>query len=181
MTPRPGTVQTASGAKTCRSRNPSLLANASKMCRTSASLAARLVTFAPVDWTERPRKRPPSGVLRATDLREQIRGLCGQLEPQPRPRVSSHRAIRPSTWRRCTSENENPASSLRTSAGSSLATAASRCSRCGVGCRSCRRSQRNRLTLAWSVMTVRSAAYRALLPTGGRALQGSPQAQDAGL
>ena len=34
--------------------------------------------------------------------------------------------------------------------GSSFATAASRCSRSGVGWRSCRRSQRRRLTVSWS-------------------------------
>ena len=38
----------------------------------------------------------------------------------------------------------------RASSGSSFATAASRRSRSGVGCRSCRRSQRRRLTVSWS-------------------------------
>ena len=48
--------------------------------------------------------------------------------------------------------NSIRASSRRASIGSSFATAASRCSRQGVGSRSCRRSQRRRLTLAPSVI-----------------------------
>ena len=51
----------------------------------------------------------------------------------------------------------------RASSGSSFATAASRCSRWGVGCRSRRRSQRSRLTVAWSA-TVHATACRIYAP-----------------
>ena len=67
--------------------------------------------------------------------------------------------MRPATWRRCSSENANPSSSRRASRGSSFMTAASRCSRTGVGCASCRRSQRRRLTLA-CVTRATSESYK---------------------
>ena len=106
MTPRPGTDQTASSAKSPRSASPSFRANASK--------------------------------IRADDRRVLS---CGHGPP---PSARS----RPSTWRRWASVNGASATSRRTSSGSSFAIAASRCSRCGVGWRSCRRSQRSRLTAA---------------------------------
>src|SRR5207248_3742930 len=55
-----------------------------------------------------------------------------------------------STLRRCSSEKGNRETIRRASAGSSFSTAASRCSRIGFGWRSCRRSQRRRLTCAAS-------------------------------
>ena len=55
-----------------------------------------------------------------------------------------------STFRRWSSLNSKPARRRRASATSSFSTAASRCSRTGIGCRSCRRSQRRRLTCAAS-------------------------------
>ena len=64
----------------------------------------------------------------------------GPSGPPPRRPAAS------STWRRCSSVNGTSASSRRTSEGSSFSTAASRCSRVGVGCWSWRRSQRRRLT-----------------------------------
>ena len=79
------------------------------------------------------------------------------LSAPERPR--SQRSIRPSTWRRCASVNSNRASTRRASVGSSFATAASRCSRSGVGCRSCRRSQRSRLTVAWSTSVTMGLGY----------------------
>jgi hypothetical protein len=53
-------------------------------------------------------------------------------------------------FRRCSSEKPNLSTRRRASAGSSFSTAASRCSRSGVGCASWRRSQRSRLTWAAS-------------------------------
>src|SRR5439155_1805453 len=53
-----------------------------------------------------------------------------------RPRVSSQRAISPSTCRRWASVKEKRSSTRLASSGSSLATAASRCSRRGVDWRS---------------------------------------------
>ena len=59
-----------------------------------------------------------------------------------------------STLRRCASLNSNRARSRRASATSSFSTAASRCSRAGIGWRSWRRSQRRRLTCAASTVPV---------------------------
>src|SRR5581483_6742128 len=73
--------------------------------------------------------------------------LLYQLSYRPlRASVRSHASSSCPTFRRCASENSNRATSRRASAGSSFSTAASRCSRSGVGWRSCLRSQRIRLT-----------------------------------
>src|ERR671915_529896 len=68
MTPRPGTVQTASSANSPRSAKPSLRENASKMLRTSASLAALDTRFLPAG--DEPVDVPALGVGER-DLREE--------------------------------------------------------------------------------------------------------------
>src|SRR5581483_11874694 len=74
--------------------------------------------------------------------------------------VRSHASSSCSTLRRCSSEKSNRATSRRASAGSSFSTAASRCSRSGVGCRNWRRSQRSRLTWAASIWAVTGSNRR---------------------
>ncbi|TML52419.1 MAG: MFS transporter [Actinobacteria bacterium] len=59
-----------------------------------------------------------------------------------------------STFRRCSSLNSKRARRRLASATSSFSTAASRCSRAGIGCRSWRLSQRRRLTCAASTLQV---------------------------
>ena len=89
---------------------------------------------------EREALLPGEGVEDPSDELGVLSGL-GRL-------LVSHRSMSPSTCRRCASVKSNRSSRRRASAGSSFATAASRCSRSGVGWRSWRRSHRRRLTLA---------------------------------
>ena len=68
----------------------------------------------------------------------------------------SHSSSSRSTWWRWTSVNSNCATMRRASAGSSFSIDASRRSRSGSGWRSCRRSQRRRLTLPAPVYRVKA-------------------------
>src|SRR5581483_4671553 len=72
----------------------------------------------------------------------------------------SQRSSTSSTYCRWDPEKGAPVRICPASAGSSFATAASRCSRPGGGCRSCRRNQRIRLTGpgSWAVSTSRTIA-----------------------
>jgi hypothetical protein len=87
--------------------------------------------------------------------------LLYQLSYRPvRPSVRSHASRSCSTFRRCASLNSKRPTSRRASAGSLFSTAASRCSRSGVGWRSWRRSQRRRLTSAASTWAVTGSNRR---------------------
>src|SRR5579862_9937987 len=99
--------------------------------------------------------------------------LLYQLSYRPvRPSVRSHASSSCSTLRRCSSVNSKWSTSLRASAGSSFSTAASRRSRTGVGSRSCRRSQRKRLTCVASIWAVTGSNRRPLLVSPDRTSAG---------
>ena len=107
----------------------------------------RRVARARVPRHDRPR-RPRGHRRRAREAPARLQRLA---------RCRSHASSSCSTLRRCASLNANVPTSRRASAGSSCSTAASRCSRIGVGWRSWRRSQRRRLTCAASTPEVSHA------------------------
>ena len=119
MTPSPGTVQTASGANRSRSGKPSLRANASKIRRTTASLAAvRTARLPLVDQTlhvpalrvgEREQLDQPPGLgrvvvrnrgLEPLALRRRLPQLSAEPAQEAYGGLIGHRPLTLLTWTR---------------------------------------------------------------------------------